>query len=181
MYGLVNQAIRDMVIGNYGESTWEEIRTRAQADDVFVGMDQYPDAMTVRLVGAASALLGAEPADVLCMFGRFWVGHIGETYEELLRMSGNDLVTFIQNLNNMHVRIAEIMPDLRPPSFTVTDLTPSSFTLHYYSDRAGLYPMVVGLIEGLGKRFHTDLQITHLRGAAEGLDHDEFAVRYGQA
>jgi len=52
--------------------------------------------------------------------------------------------------------------------------------LHYRSERAGLAPMVVGLLKGLGKRFSQDISIrqTAHRGPD---DHDVFRIDYGAA
>lgn len=88
MYGLVNQAVREMVLTNFGEEKWEAIREHAGTDDVFIAMDQYPDDVTVGLVGGACAILGAQPAQVLESFGEFWVDFTGRTYGELFEMSG---------------------------------------------------------------------------------------------
>ncbi len=178
MYGLVNKAIQQMVQENFGEETWEKIRDKAGADDVFVAMDQYPDEVTVGLVGAACEVLGAEVPDVLKTFGEYWVGFTGETYGELFKMSGDTFVTFVQNLNNLHTRVGQMMPELKPPSFAITDQKDGEFVLHYHSVREGLHPMIIGLIEGLGKRFNTEVEITRLRGREDGIDHDEFRVRY---
>lgn len=178
MYGLVNQAVQEMVISNFGQEKWEIIRDKAGADDVFIAMDQYPDEVTINLVGAACEVLGASGADVLKAFGEYWVGFTGKTYGSLFEMSGSTFVEFIKNLNTLHTRVGQMMPELSPPSFTVTDETPDSFKLHYHSKRAGLYPMILGLMKGLGARFNTDIEVTHLRGVADGIDHDEFLVKY---
>ena len=178
MYGLVNQAIQEMVITNFGEDQWEEIRDQAGADDVFIAMDQYSDQVTLDLVAAACEVLGAEASDVLKTFGEYWVDFTGAAYGDLFTMSGATFVEFVQNLNNLHTRVGQMMPELQPPSFTVSDPTEATFVLHYYSSRSGLYSMILGLIEGLGKRFDTEVEISHLRGAGEGLDHDEFMVKY---
>ena len=58
MYGLVNIAIRDMVIEGYGVKTWDAIRRKAGVEvDNFVSMQNYPDEVTYKLVGAGSAVL----------------------------------------------------------------------------------------------------------------------------
>ncbi len=70
MYGLVNKAIHDMVVGNFGEAAWNRIRQRAGIEDeVFVAMEPYDDALTYRLVRAASEQLGAPADDRLEAFG----------------------------------------------------------------------------------------------------------------
>jgi len=181
MYGLVNQAVREMVVTNYGEAKWEEIREKAGTDDVFIAMDQYPDDVTVGLVGSACAVLGAQPAQVLEGFGEFWVDFTGRTYGELFEMSGDSFVGFIKNLNDLHTRVEQMMPDLAPPSFIVTDETDGEFKLQYHSKRAGLHPMILGLVRGLGKRFKTSVEIKHLRGKDDGLAYEEFLVKHKPA
>lgn len=178
MYGLVNKAIKEMVVNAHGETMWETIRAQAGVDDVFISMDQYPEDVTDKLVMAASAILGAEPSDILKGFGHFWIGFASRHYDAMFDMSGNTFLQFIKNLNNMHARIGQWMPDLNPPSFTVTDEAEGVFKLHYYSSRSGFGPMVKGLLTGLGERFDTQVEVDHLRGAEQGLDHEEFHVRY---
>jgi hypothetical protein len=178
MYGLVNQAIQEMVIEKFGEPTWEQIREKAGADDIFVAMDQYPDEVTIGLVGAACEVLGASAPDILHAFGDYWVNFTGKTYGNLFEMSGRTFVEMVRNLNTLHTRVGQMMPELKPPSFRVTDEKDGSFVLHYHSSRPGLYPMIGGLMEGLGKRFNTEVGVTHLRGVTDDHDHDEFLVTY---
>ena len=66
MYGLVNKAVEEMVCMHHGEPAWERIKAQAGIDvDVFMSNEGYPDDVTYRLVGAASAVLGVPPS-------RFW-------------------------------------------------------------------------------------------------------------
>ena len=178
MYGLVNQAVREMVLAHFGEAKWEAIREKAGTDDVFIAMDQYPDKVTGDLVGGACAVLGVTPEQVLETFGEYWVDFTGRTYGELFEMSGNSFVAFVKNLNDLHTRVGHMMPNLAPPSFIVTDEQPGVFKLQYHSKRAGLHPMILGLVRGLGKRFNETVEITRLRGAEDGLSYDEFLVKH---
>lgn len=178
MYGLVNQAVREMVITNYGEEKWEAIRENAGTDDVFIAMDQYPDNVTTGLVGGACAVLGAQPEQVLDAFGEFWVDFTGRAYGELFEMAGDSFVDFLKNLNDLHTRVEQMMPDLAPPSFMITDEMPGEFKLQYHSKRDGLHPMINGLLRGLGKRFHTRVESTRIRGREDGLTFDEFLVKH---
>ena len=60
MYGLVNKAVEELVVSNFGEDKWELIKSKAGVDvDVFISNESYPDSMTYDLVGAASEVLGA--------------------------------------------------------------------------------------------------------------------------
>ena len=88
MYGLVNKAVHDMVVQQFGEETWEAIRTRAGVTvESFVSMEPYPDDITDRLVGAASETLGIDPHAILRAFGEYWTRYTAqEGYGELLKI-----------------------------------------------------------------------------------------------
>ena len=183
MYGMINKAIRDLVTSRFGEAKWEEVRRKAGvADEVFINMEKYPDEATYKLVGAASEVLGAPPAAILENFGEYWTVYSAEAgFGHLLDFAGNNLVDFLRNLDNMHTRIALTFPKLEPPSFKVTDVTATSLRLHYYSKRPGLAPLVIGMVKGLGKRFSTPVVTKLDKAKADGQDHDEFVVVFGEA
>jgi hypothetical protein len=181
MYGLVNQAIQEMVIQAYGQETWEKLATNAGTDTDFITMDVYPDEDSVKLVGSACQMLNAAPADVLKGFGEFWVNFAKEKYGDIYEMSGSHFVQFVENLNNLHVRVAQMMPELKPPTFKVTDKTEDSFVLHYYTHRSGLQPALVGMLLGLGKQFNTQVEVSVIKDRDGGHDHDELLVKYRPA
>ncbi len=180
MYGLVNKAIEQMVCAEYGAPTWAAIKQRAEVEvAAFVSMNQYHDDVTYRLVSAASDILGLPANDILRAFGRYWMLYTSkEGYDELLRMTGDTLLEFLQNLDNMHARIGLSYTHLHAPSFECTDITEQSLHLHYFSDRPGLGPMVVGLLEGLAIMFETPIDITPVGSRAAGGDHDVFLITF---
>ena len=129
----------------------------------FISMQSYPDKLTYDLVGAASEILAISDGDVLEAFGEYWILYTAdEGYGQLLNLSGSDLKEFLGNLNMLHDRITNIMPDLEPPKFTVKEVDENKVELIYESDREGLASMVVGLLKGLGKRFNKDCSIEQI-------------------
>ncbi|MBK8161139.1 MAG: heme NO-binding domain-containing protein [Rhodospirillaceae bacterium] len=182
MYGLVNIAAKELITGEFGAAAWDEIRHKAHiVDDDFVGMQEYPDALTYRIIEAASDLLRVPGADLLKAFGTYWTRFVARRgYGELLEVSGNSLVEFLENLDNMHAQVGLIFPALRPPSFRVTDIGEDRLTLHYFSARQGLSPMVIGLLEGLEAHFRLSISARQVADKAAGDDHDIFEVRFSQ-
>ena len=180
MFGLVNKGIEDMVCNQFGEDIWESIKEKADVDIVtFISMDSYPDDFTYRLVDAASEVLNISPTDVLEAFGRYWVLFTAtEGYEELMAITGDTLPEFLQNLDNLHGRVGLSFPNLQMPSFQCSELQPESLNLHYYSDRPGLTPLVIGILKGLGERFKTDVDIRHVSGKSDGKDHEQLAIAH---
>ena len=183
MYGLINKAIRDLVLSRFGDAKWDEIRRKAEVTDAdFVSMETYPDETTYRLVGAASEVLNRPAEQVLELFGEYWTVYSAEAgYGHLLEFAGNNLVDFLRNLDNMHTRVALTFPKLDPPSFRVGDVTDSSLRLYYHSRRPGLAPLVIGMLKGLGKRFDTPISPRLETPRGNGTDYDEFLVLYGEA
>ena len=180
MYGLVNQAIEDLVRSGHGDAVWTSVRERAGLDDgSFLSMSEYPDATTYSLVRAASEVLELSQQAILEAFGEYWVLYTSKKgYGEMLEMAGSTLPEFLMNLDELHTRLGVIMPHLQPPSFVCSEITEHSLVLAYYSNRRGLAPMVVGLVRGLGKRFDTPVTIERTGGREDGLDHDRFAVHW---
>ncbi|MCC5656510.1 heme NO-binding domain-containing protein [Nostoc sp. XA010] len=180
MYGLVNKAIQDMVCSRFGEETWKEIKHKAEVDiDVFLNMEGYPDDITHKLIKAASVVLSLSTQQIMQAFGEFWVHYTAqEGYGEMMDMSGDTLPEFLENLDNLHARVGVSFPNLQPPSFECTDMKENSLSLHYRSDREGLTPMILGLVQGLGNRFDTEVDITQTQNRDEGAEHDEFLVIY---
>jgi hypothetical protein len=183
MYGLVNKSMQDLVTTRFGAETWTRIRREAGVEhEAFVSMQAYPDAITYDLVKAASRELDIPVPNLLEAFGEHWVHDTGrQGYGDLMWLAGKTFVEFLQELDNMHGRIALTFPALTPPSFECTDVAPGQVRLHYHSTREGLAPMVVGLIRGLAGVFGlTGLAIEHDVRRSEGADHDEFFVRWGE-
>ena len=161
MYGMINIAIQDMITDRYGKMKWESVKSSmsGQIDD-FVTMDSYPDELTYSIVGKASELLPMDPQLLLEDIGEYWIIHTAKNgYGDMLNTMGKDMVEFLNNINSMHSRLADTMPHMTIPTFSLSDITHNSMTVHYYSKRKGLEPMVTGLLRGLAKRFDMDCTI----------------------
>lgn len=63
---------------------------------------------------------------------------------------------FMANLDEMHSRLALLMPSMVFPSFDVVTRDAVAFEVHCHSHRAGLTPMVLRLPQGLAKRYRAD-------------------------
>lgn len=180
MYGLVNQAVQDFIVAKHGEPVWTSVRAKAGfTDPVFIPLEQYPDALTFALVGAACEATGADAATLVEEIGAFWVAFTArQGYGPLLDQLGATFPEALANLDAMHVRVALMMPNLKPPSFRVREVAARSLTLDYISKRQGLSPMVIGLVKGLGRKYGLEPKVTLTAPRAEGGDTDTFEVSW---
>ncbi len=179
MYGLVNHGVQTFIVENFGEGDWREICAEAGlAEEHFEGMLTYPDEVTYKLVGIISKRYDMEPAAVLRTFGDYWVDYSASTsVGQLLRFGGQSLTDRLETLNEMHERIKMSMPHLKPPSFEFEEGENGEHKLYYASDRDGLEPMVIGLVEGLGRETGQTVEISQDPAPAEEGFRATFTVR----
>ena len=183
MYGMVNKAVQDMVVGQFGGDTWDRIAEASGFHDgSFVAMQQYPDQVTYDLVGAASRELGIPADQLLEAFGEYWVLYTArEGYGDLLKMTGPTLRDCLKNLDMLHARVGLSFPQLQPPSFRCVDVTEHSMHVRYYSHRSGLAPLVTGLLKGLAKTYETPVEVSLVSPRGDEADHDVFLVSFAEA
>ncbi|MCU0950390.1 MAG: heme NO-binding domain-containing protein [Burkholderiaceae bacterium] len=177
MYGLVNRAIEQMVTSLHGEGGWRQVCAHAGTDaDGFVAMRAYDDAITQRLVAAVSRQTGLPPEAVLHSFGEYWILYTADSYGEVLGAAGASLRDFLANLNELHGRLEHVFPAMKPPQFRVEDLGVGHYRLHYGSPREGLAPMVLGLVQGLARRFGQRIEITQIHAKQRVDEEDVFDI-----
>lgn len=177
MYGMVNKAIKGLIVDNYNTETWREICDKSDFFDYeFAGLKSYPDELTYKLVGNASEVLSIEKAKLLEMFGEYWITYTAEEgYGNLIQIAGSTFGEVLSNLNMLHERLSHIMPSLKPPIFNSKLISENNIELEYQSTRAGFAPMVKGLIIGLGKKYNHDVEV---KIASESMSNEYFNVVY---
>jgi hypothetical protein len=160
MYGLINSALKDMILDKFGEKQWLEVLAISEVpDDSFLTMRICEDERTFALAGAASTVLGAPLDACLEMFGEYWVLETAaKTYGVLMDSAGDDMIEFMGNLNVLHDRITSTFLDYVPPEFFI-HAKGDAYEVQYVSQRKGLTPFVVGLLKGLAIRFNSNLKI----------------------
>jgi hypothetical protein len=180
MYGLVNKAIEGLLKKEHGPEMWEKVKSKANfMQDNFISMKSYPDGLTYSLVAAASEELGIEGSALLEAFGEYWILYTAsEGYGDMLGAGGNSLPEFLHNLNMLHFRLGNMMPEMVMPEFEIADEQPNSMRLIYKSTREGLAPMVVGIVKGLGKRFNTPCSIELKASYKKEKNEDHFFVEW---
>jgi hypothetical protein len=180
MYGIVNKAIEELVIANFGNETWENVKLKSEIDiDYFISTEPYDDSITYKLAGAISHEMNMDISDVLINFGEWWILKTGkEKYGTLLSTGGKSLKEFLINLPDFHTRIMLFYPKLTPPEFKTIVNSENEIEIHYYSKREGLQEFVRGLLQGLSKLYEVETQITLIQERLKGSTHEIFLVRW---
>jgi hypothetical protein len=180
MYGIVNKAIEELVIENFGQQKWEEVKERSGVDiDYFISNEPYDDDITFKLATAVAEVMSISISDVLRSFGEWWVMRTGkQKYSGLMEAGGSTLMQFLMNLPHFHNRVMLIYPRLTPPEFTTSHIEDSSIWIHYRSKREGLQEFVFGLLSGLSKMYETPSTIELIQSRNSGSDHEIFKVSW---
>ena len=180
MNGLINRAVEQFVVSMKGEAGWRGVCADAgiQADG-FVSMQSYDDELTYRLVDAASKRLALPPVQVLQAIGKLWITYIfKEGYGDVITATGTNLREFLTNLNEMHCRIEIVFTKMRAPQFRIEDVSDTEFRLCYASERSGLAPMVIGIVDALAQHFGQSVEIIQVYAKTEIDSEDIFLIRH---
>jgi hypothetical protein len=141
-------------------------------------LESFDDSITFTLVGAVSETLDVPASDVLEMFGVYWATDVApKGYGDYFKSFGNDFKSFVAGLDEMHVKIAEMLPSLSPPSFDIEEIGENKFKIHYMSPRDGLAPLAIGTLKGVAKHFGGEADITQIEYKGTD-DHDVFEVTF---
>jgi hypothetical protein len=180
MYGIVNKAIQELVIENFGKEKWEIIKEKSNINvDIFISSEPYDDDITYKLAFAISEEMKIPLSTVLETFGEWWVLRTAkEKYGGLMEAGGNGLKEFLLNLPAFHNRVILIYPKLTPPEFRVSNEEENSLHIHYISKRVGLQDFVKGLLIGLGKMYNTPANVELIQEKNENNDHEVFKVSW---
>ncbi|KAK0064161.1 guanylate cyclase soluble subunit beta-2 [Biomphalaria pfeifferi] len=174
MYGHIHCVIKDLVTTQFGQEAWEVILNDAglQEREHLMLFYHYDDSMTLKLVNSASKCLNLPVETVLEVFGDYFLVHcLKYGYDDMLRTLGSDITSFIQNLDSLHSLLALTYDKIVAPSFRCETQKDGSLTLHYYSARQGLHPLVKGVIRAVAREiFDQEVDITHLSTNTEHLD-----------
>lgn len=180
MYGMIHRGLRQMVIEQSGTGAWSEIEAKlGTGTEHLISGQMYDDSVTLAMVGTAAERLGQSVPDCLTEYGRYWIRFAERgSYGAMMDFTGKDFVTFVDNLDRMHMAVNAAMPEAIVPSFRISGRDEGYVRVEYRSERNGLEPFVTGLFEGLLDRFD-------LEGTVELVSTDdnvaEFLVRFSPA
>ncbi|UYV65001.1 GUCY1B3, partial [Cordylochernes scorpioides] len=143
----------------------------------------YDDELTYNIVAAAEKVLisglclDIPAAAILEQFGKMFFEFCQESgYDKILQVLGANPRDFLQNLDALHDHLATIYPGMRAPSFRCTELGSGGLLLHYYSERDGLEPIVVGIVKAVASKLHNTEVEVEVYQSKKTCDHVQFLI-----
>ena len=170
MYGMIHRAVREMVLDRAGSGVWAEIeRAAGIAQSELISVEVYDDAVTMRLIECAASSSKIDVQQFLVEFGQYWISYAGQSpFGSILQFTGDNLATFLRNLDRLHEGVQNVMPRASMPSFKVAKDEPNRMEVEYRSSRVGLEPFVEGLFIGLLNRFDLSGEVKLLSQTCDG-------------
>lgn len=110
MLGLINISVKNFIFDTYGEEMWNQVAEKLEKTE-FLSDQQYGDRMTIDMFVAACEMLGTPVPTALNLFGKYFIGYVERIgYSNLLRLLGSSVLTFLSNLNNLHIHLSHAFP-----------------------------------------------------------------------
>lgn len=168
MYGHIHIILKDLVDTVAGSSKWRQILKEAgldkpEAEARILDTVVQDDDVTYGLVGATCKVLGLTAEQALTTFGRHFVTFALRSGNAcFLKAQGTTLPKFLANINHLHNHLERDHPNARFPFVEAKyDPVKDEVLLTYLSTRENLAPLVVGVIEEIGKRLYgLDVEMT---------------------
>ncbi len=163
MKGVIIDAIKDLVIENFGMDKWKDILENAGLDrtTTFSLREDVPDETILAVVESISKTLNLSPEEVADAFGEYWVTvYMPKVYKPYYRgiTSAKELLS---KMDEIHRKATQNIPNAHPPRFEYRWEGPNTLIMKYKSPR-GLVGIFTGLVKGVGKFFRTPLKVEQI-------------------
>lgn len=179
MYGIVNIALKDFALENFGEEKWDIIRENSGVNvDFSLTENPYSDANVYKLAKATSTEMNLPVNEVLENFGVSVILTTHLKFNGFMEARGNTLKDYLVNLPNFHNRIMLIYPELTPPDFRISNNKDNTLQVHYISNTKGIREFVRGYLKGLITIFNETATVEFIQSKNDGRQQEIFKISW---
>ena len=179
MYGIINVAIQDFALENYGPEKWEAIKEQSGVDvDYSLTDSPYNDTIAYIVAKAASEEMNLNIEDVLNDLGESIIPTTNKKFNSFIDSRGDTLRDYLINLPNFHNRIMLIYPELTPPDFRISNNKDTSLQVHYISNTKGIREFVRGYLKGLITIFNETATVEFIQSKNDGRQQEIFKISW---
>ncbi len=160
MKGVIVSCLKELVVSNFGQDKWEASLEAAgfYRKTFFPLTLNVKDEDVLKIVGGVCKVLNITLEQAADAFGEHWVCKYASRYYRQFFDGIHSSRAFLLNMNNVHEVTTKNIPDARPPHFAYVWLSDNILLMKYKSPR-GLIDFFVGLVRGVGKYFHENLEV----------------------
>lgn len=152
MKGVIFNLAEEVVVGAYGEDTWDALLDAAGLDGSYTSLGSYPDEHLFAIVGAASSLLGVPAHSVVRTIGEGAMPLLADRYPVFFTPHTSTR-SFLLTLNEIiHSEVRKLYPGADVPEFQFDDSDPERLLITYQSARK-LCALAEGFIVGAARHY----------------------------
>ena len=152
-----------MTIAHFSQALWEETLenigiSKYTAFPVLANID---DLTVIKIVRELGYILDISPDQLADKFGDYWVNIYSQEAYSRYYFKYQRAMNFLLGMDELHQQITQQIKNAQPPRFSYQFEADNVMIMEYKSHR-NLIDLMVGLIKGVGKYYHEELQITKL-------------------
>lgn len=177
MKGIIFNIFENFIVSRYDEDTLDEIMEACDliTEDPFVAPGTYPDQDFMQMVHKGSELLSKEVDDFLFQLGHYALFELVGRYPGFVTPYQHPK-EFLKTIEDVvHVEVRKLYSDTYLPTFRYQDVAPDKLIITYFSKRR-LYPLMSGLIEGVGDHFQVKIEQNQRIYEKEGNEYCDFEL-----
>lgn len=157
MKGIIYTELLEFVESHAGPTGLEEILSAADQEGIYTATGNYDHRAAIDIVVAASERLGADPGELMQMYGRALFGRLVERYPMFFE-NIDDTFTFLSGIQtHIHDEVKALYPDTSPPEFDVSR-SEKAIVIRYRSHRPFAL-IALGMIESCIAHFGENLKV----------------------
>lgn len=163
MKGVIVMCLEKLISTKFGKEKWQKTLEKSglKKESVFIASQDVDDDIVMKLINNVCQLLNITLSQAADAFGDYWVNVFARKIYKAYYKNIHSAKEFLLRMDDVHEETTRSMSNARPPRFEYEEKDENTLIMIYKSHR-GLIAILTGLIKGVGKYFHEDLQVTQL-------------------
>lgn len=160
MKGTIVKCLEEVVILKFGKDLWKQVLQKAglPPNSMFLPFSDVDDETVLTLIAALCAERRLSLPQLARIFGEYWVREYSQKLYVHHYTKHKTAKDFLLSLDDLHLQTTKTMKNAHPPRFEYEWKNANTLIMYYKSHR-NLLDLAVGLIDGVGKFYHEELEI----------------------
>ena len=163
MKGSIVKCLSELIKSNFGEHKWKEILQQSGENPNMLirALSDIDDKTFFVIFENTCSVLNLSKQQACDAFGDYWMNTFAPQLYGVYYTKFKNAKQFIMGMDNVHETVTNIVPNARPPRFTIEETDENTITVTYISTR-NMIDFYIGLVKGVGNFFNTPIGIKKL-------------------
>lgn len=163
MKGIIVNCLNELVRTKFGQDKWDAILQESGVDkfNIFFATDDVDDDLIFKMIDKASKVLNLPAPELFDHFGEYWSCEFAPKIYHIYYSGVSSAKALLLKMDQIHQLTTETIKNAHPPRFTYEWIDEQTLIMSYLSNRH-LIDLMISLVKGVGKYYHTDLKVTKI-------------------